>query len=317
MASPSSSELRTLLVSCMDAARNGQYQKAVKDHEAKSSVFETEMVDRITDTAYTPPAAAFDRAYVLLPYEGTAWSKLLPVLHTTLAPGAKLAVSLFDTNEADLVTRKLQAELAIAGFANAASSHDENVQLTAERPVLSAVQLDDRTSMDSAGALPLRRKQANGVADNKSSKKALWTTQPGGSINPDSLMEGTPLGPRTREDCTVDLNAPPQRRKRACKGCTCGLRELQEEEERTGEIVKLQNGELGGARTETEVTVTGSDGQPKKVKKVQVDTKGATSSCGSCFLGDAFRCSTCPYLGLPAFEPGQKVEIPASMDDDI
>ena len=63
--------------------------------------------------------------------------------------------------------------------------------------------------------------------------------------------------------------------------------------------------------------VIGKDGKPKTIKRIQVDTKGATSSCGSCFLGDAFRCSSCPYLGLPAFEPGQKVEIPAGMDDDI
>ena len=76
-------------------------------------------------------------------------------------------------------------------------------------------------------------------------------------------------------------------KKRACANCTCGLAE----EEANG--------------------ITSAN------KEKTIDEKIAkASSCGGCAKGDAFRCAGCPFLGKPAFEPGQEKMI-LSMSDDI
>lgn len=91
-------------------------------------------------------------------------------------------------------------------------------------------------------------------------------------LDSDTLLDEEDLRKPDPASLKSDCGTNKAGKKKACKNCTCGLAE------------ELDQG--------------------KKPEK-----KTVTSSCGSCYLGDAFRCASCPYLGMPAFKPGEKVAL--------
>lgn len=90
-------------------------------------------------------------------------------------------------------------------------------------------------------------------------------------IDENALLEDVPAPQgKGKSDCS---SAP-----KACANCSCGRKELEDK--------------VGAEEA-----------------KRQLENGKTRSSCGSCYLGDAFRCDGCPYRGLPAFKPGSKVEL--------
>jgi len=110
-------------------------------------------------------------------------------------------------------------------------------------------------------------------------------------IDPDSLL--------TEEDRLKPLNIPEAckpntKRRRACKDCSCGLAERLNAED----AAKRSNADANLAKLQAE-----------DLAEVDFTVQGKVGSCGNCALGDAFRCDGCPYIGLPAFKPGEEVRL--------
>eukprot|EP00474_Spongospora_subterranea_P009255 CRZ09713.1 hypothetical protein [Spongospora subterranea] len=115
--------------------------------------------------------------------------------------------------------------------------------------------------------------------DKVTGKKPSWSSNAvaplvfanNGLIDEDDLLE--------HEEEEVQLQGGPRKesecgpsKRKACKNCSCGYAE--------------------------------------KLSAEEASTMGPSpGGCGSCSLGDAFRCSTCPYLGQPAFKVGEKVKL--------
>jgi len=153
---------------------------------------------------------------------------------------------------------------------------------------LGGMSQDDASKLDTtvlfaggvSAAVAVTQSSKDGVREVEfSCLKPAWAsgaaaTIPGAAvekINEDDLLGDlpAPIG-KGKSDCSS--------KPKACANCLCGRKELEDQYGAEEAKARLEKGK-------------------------------ERSACGSCYLGDAFRCETCPYRGLPAFKPGNKVEL--------
>ena len=109
-------------------------------------------------------------------------------------------------------------------------------------------------------------------------RRNMWSVQPDEDdelVDDDALLTDADWEKPVMksDDCEIVSSG-----RKACKNCTCGRAE--------------------GAMPEVKLT-----------KEMLENPK--TGGCGSCALGDAFRCASCPYRGLPSFEEGKPIQLSA------
>jgi hypothetical protein len=201
----------------------------------------------------------------------------LPHAAKMLVPGGALSIL---QSVGTAPNAQLESQLLLGGFLESSSVTDGAASGAAEAGMV-VVTAKTPAYQSSGALLPKRKTNNNAKTDTEAKKPGVWKLMAGDVVDEeladeDALLDGDDVanGTGTAAACAPGVN------KRACKDCTCGLKEKE-----SGEPV-VSDAEL----------------------------KQSVSGCGSCAKGDAFRCGGCPYLGLPTFTPGTKPEIAMKPD---
>jgi hypothetical protein len=201
----------------------------------------------------------------------TADAAVMGAVVKLLSPGSSVAVQLHQ-EQADI-----DSVMLLSGFTNCQSSCSAGVtKVTAQTPDF---------AMGSKDSIKPKPKSAAPAAAAAAAKPAGAWLLAGDDLDGDEemvddeelLTEEDRQRPAVskQDDCEVGAGGA----RKACKNCSCGRAEA----EAKGEKVQLTKEML----------------------------ENPQSSCGNCTLGDAFRCAGCPYRGLPAFETGKPIQLPA------
>lgn len=230
-------------------------------------------------------ASSLEAALAVIPEESVDEARIIGVVPSDDAQGHLFRVlkSFSKVTFEGISSREegqdLSTDLQIQGFINILAAKDEGERfVVCQKP---------QVQIGSFAAIPLAKSSASASAP--ASVWSMNTTDlaEGDLVDEDELLnDGLKIN---RTECGPDGESKGVAgKKRACKNCSCGLAEQ-------------EAAEAAAAKT----------GGP--VEEVLLKSSG----CGSCAKGDAFRCASCPFLGKPAFEPGQEKVVLAMGDDDF
>ena len=293
--------------------------------------FHQQIIDRVTKGAVELPNNFYDKIVYINPNapEQTLPQALLKLLQSTLTLGGQISGDLPTHQDLDV----LMLGFIIEDGAWVKPKPAETVKLTKkastttkklptfkrlnEPPVpAQASSMTDSSTEDEDEINSMKRK----LQQTKLSYFSDDDDDAEGDINEEELMKAyTSSNIIIPKKCELPNG---KKRRKACKDCTCGLKELEDkenEDQRTLQDSLLssmaQSATIEAKKIEDRIAKNAVKFSADELAEIDFTVEGKTWGCSSCSLGDAFRCDGCPYMGLPPFKPGQVVTIDSFGED--
>lgn len=325
------------------------------EREYPAAAITQQVIDRVANKKVELAPGSFDRIVYINPNDDKSMpAPALPLLWELLVPGGVLEGDLPRGQDLDVLMsgfvvenkkwvrprpvasvllqkraparptgsgagRRLPAFKKAAGAAAGAAA-DAAAPADAMYSVASPTLTDTSLNSDDEAATMKRKLQQTKLSYFSDSDEEL--TDAAALSEDDLVKDAAVFGTATTLITPRLCDVTKKRRRKACKDCTCGLKE--QEEAAVGQQKTLQDTILGTMAQlatlealkieERLLNVVRYDEQD--MAEVDFTVEGKTGGCGSCALGDAFRCDGCPFLGLPPFKPGEVITID-SLGEDI
>jgi hypothetical protein len=323
---PIDSTTRTLLIAPPSISSHEERLRDILSSHDRS-VTDLQMLDRLSLGLVTLPATTYDLILILTDADGTrsqSSSLLSRDVYTKLTASLKAGGKLQSqdgtfgqqTNGAEY-TEAILAGLVpkgAEGMEKPDYSAGAAVPLRLNRKKKAPVETQNKTNgavSDAGPAVATLKRKSVDITPNAPVKPATngvgfvdFSDDFGevitGEDDDDELIDEDTL--LNDADLANMVVVPPEciprvgKRRRACKDCTCGLAEKLAAEDTAN-------------RESADEKLKALKLDPNDLAEVDFTVQGKVGSCGNCSLGDAFRCDGCPYIGMPAFKPGEEVRL--------